>query len=281
MATRSIAAALKRAAAAFLFLPLLAVAPAPSASVQLWRLDCGTIWVADLDTFSDTRAYVGQSRRLEASCYLIRHGDSYMLWDTGLGRSELGKTLSEGAEESDTLRVSIVDQLKLIGVKPESLAIVGISHYHYDHTGQAAEFPAARLLIGKGDVEALKGNPRRSGPLVQWLSGKGSLEPVSGDKDVFGDGKVVMLDLPGHTEGHHGLMVKLEHKGWVLLSGDAAHFRENLESDGVPSFNTDRSSTLASLDRFRRLAHNLKATVVIQHDQRDIAKLPAFPTAAD
>jgi hypothetical protein len=37
---------------------------------------------------------------------------------------------------------------------------------------------------------------------------------------------------------------------------------------------------LASIDRFKKIAANLKATVIMQHDSRDMAKLPAFPTAA-
>jgi len=48
----------------------------------------------------------------------------------------------------------------------------------------------------------------------------------------------------------------------------------------VPSFNTSRAETLASLDRFKKMAANLKATVILQHDGRDIGKLPAFPAAA-
>jgi hypothetical protein len=48
----------------------------------------------------------------------------------------------------------------------------------------------------------------------------------------------------------------------------------------VPTFNTSRAATLASLDRFKKLAAHLKATVIIQHDGRDINKLPAFPALA-
>jgi len=108
-----------------------------------------------------------------------------------------------------------------------------------------------------------------------------AIEPVVGDKDIFGDGSVVMIDLPGHTPGHHALLVKLAHTGYVLLSGDAAHFAENYASNGVPSFNSNRADTLASFDRFKKLAANLHATVIIQHEPADIAKLPAFPKAAD
>jgi glyoxylase-like metal-dependent hydrolase (beta-lactamase superfamily II) len=258
-----------------------AAPPAPPAPVQLWRLDCGSIWVADLDEYSDTHAYVGQHRRFTASCYLIRHGDSYMLWDTGLSKDSLGKPLVQGAEESESLKITIVDQLARLGVKPGQVSLIGISHYHFDHTGQAADFPRAKLLIGAGDLDALRQpGAARAKPLAPWISGGAPVEGVVGDKDVFGDGQVVMLDLPGHTPGHHGLLVRLSGAGVVLLSGDAAHFRENLETGGVPGFNADRARSLASMDRLRGLARNLHAALVIQHDERDIAKLPAFPQPA-
>jgi N-acyl homoserine lactone hydrolase len=48
----------------------------------------------------------------------------------------------------------------------------------------------------------------------------------------------------------------------------------------VPSFNFDRAQTIASIERMKQIVGNVKATVIIQHDMRDIAKLPAFPAAA-
>ena len=177
---------------------------------------------------------------------------------------------------------SLRDQLVTLGVDPKQIEIVGISHYHYDHTGQAALFPQAKLLMGKADIEALRApGSARAKPLAHWLSGKGKLEEVVGDKDVFGDQTVVMLDLPGHTPGHHGLMVKLARQGYVLLSGDVAHFEENYATNGVPMFNVDRAQSLASLDRFKAIAKNLRAITVIQHERADIAKLPAFPAHAE
>jgi hypothetical protein len=74
--------------------------------------------------------------------------------------------------------------------------------------------------------------------------------------------------------------VKLAHTGYVLLSGDVAHFRDNYVANGLPSFNTDRSQSLASLARFKDIARNLHSIVVIQHEPRDIAKLPIFPASA-
>lgn len=48
----------------------------------------------------------------------------------------------------------------------------------------------------------------------------------------------------------------------------------------MPAFNYDRAQTVASLERIKKIAANLNATVIIQHDLRDIGKLPAFPAAA-
>lgn len=265
-----------------LFIWSLPVVAEAAPSVGMWRLDCGTIQVNNLNLFSDVYAYTGQTKRLTASCYLIKHGDTYMLWDTGLPESDLRLPLKGTDPMEETLSRTIKDQLAEAKISPEWISIIGISHYHYDHTGQAAGFPQAKLLMGKGDVDALRrpGNERAK-PLEHWLSGGGMLEEVTGDEDVFGDGSVIMLDLPGHTPGHHGLLVKLAKTGAVLLSGDVAHFRENYETDGIPTFNDNRAQSLASLDRFKKIAKNLKAVTIIQHDPGDIAKLPLFPRFAD
>jgi glyoxylase-like metal-dependent hydrolase (beta-lactamase superfamily II) len=206
-----------------------------------------------------------------------------LLWDTGLPRSALGKSLSKGDVDSEALDVTVVDQLAKIGVSPTQVSYVGISHYHFDHIGQAAEFPEATLLIGKGDFDVLigGGQEERAQKLAPWMREGAKIRQVIGDFDVFGDGSVVMLDLPGHTPGHHGLLVNLAKKGPVLLTGDAAHFRENLKSFGVPSFNVNRAQSLASMDRLVKLAENLAANVIIQHEDEDIQKLPSFPQAAE
>ena len=64
-----------------------------------------------------------------------------MLWDTGLPGALVGRA-DRRPGDPRSLRARIVDQLARIGVRPEQVTIVGISHYHFDHTGQAADFPA-------------------------------------------------------------------------------------------------------------------------------------------
>jgi N-acyl homoserine lactone hydrolase len=254
-----------------------------SPTVTLTRLDCGNEpEPMSVASFSDTYGATDLKIQLTYSCYLIRHDDDYMIWDAG-------NRMGGGAESP---KASLVELLGRLQVKPEQVKYIGISHNHYDHIGQAASFAQATLLIGKGDWEMLKAEqPPERMPLDEftswralvapWISGGSKVEPLSRDKkDVFGDGTVVMLSMPGHTPGHHTLLVRLAQMGPVLLSGDATHFHENYANNGVPTWNFNRADTLASLDRFKAIAKNLRATVIIQHDPRDIGKLPAFPAAA-
>ena len=263
--------ALGLGASVFISTPALAQA---TPEVTLTRLDCGTPVLNDVGRFSDTYAHPGLKVMFTFSCYLIKHGDDYLLWDTG-------HSMSAGAPAP---KVTIVDQLEQLKVKPEQVKFVGISHYHADHTGQVASFPGSTVLIGKGDWDGITAKPPNAGanvaPFAHWMSGGGKVEPLTGDKDVFGDGIAVIINTPGHTPGHHSLLVRLKEMGNVLISGDLTHFHENYDSNGVPSFNFSRGDTLASLDRFKKAAANLKATVIIQHDARDVDKLPKFPAAA-
>jgi glyoxylase-like metal-dependent hydrolase (beta-lactamase superfamily II) len=161
---------------------------------------------------------------------------------------------------------------------------VGISHFHADHTGQLLPFAKATLLIGKGDWDGVSANPPMGGAnalgFTPWTKDGSKVEALTLDKDVFGDGNVVVLRTPGHTPGHSALLVNLKGKGPVILIGDLTHFQENWDSDGVPTFNYDRAQTLASIERVKKIAEKLKATVIIQHDTRHIDKLPAWPNAA-
>jgi N-acyl homoserine lactone hydrolase len=251
-------------------------APAQAADMSLTRLDCGTPQAptAVNERFSDTYAYGDLKLQFVYSCYVIKHDNDYLLWDTG--HSMTAPNVAP--------KVSIVDQLAKIDIKPEQIKYVGISHYHADHTGQVASFPTATLLIGSKEWEAISAPKPAAGvnfkPFEAWIKGENKVEALALDKDVFGDGTVIVLRTPGHTPGHQALLVKLPQAGTFILTGDAVHFRESLDSDGVPAFNFDRAQTVASMERIKTIAKNLKGTVIIQHDARDIGKLPAFPASA-
>src|SRR5262245_50619354 len=120
---------------------------AESSQLTLTRLDGWTpvARTAVNQPFSKTFACGDLQRQFVYSCYLIRHGDEYLLWDTGHAMTT----------PNVAPKVSLVDLLGQVNVKPEQIKYVGISHYHGDHIGQVGSFPKATLLIGKGDWDVL------------------------------------------------------------------------------------------------------------------------------
>jgi glyoxylase-like metal-dependent hydrolase (beta-lactamase superfamily II) len=267
--------------AAILFLLQACTAPrsgAPDAATGLQRLyilNCGEGLAGDVSRWSPG-VDVGKSREFVDNCYLLRHAQGWMLWDTGL--SDDIAALPDGLRPSDPRAVhwrrprTLVAQLAEIGVKPADIRYVAVSHSHPDHGGNVALFPDAMLLVQKAEYEW----PQASGPRFPPQLRVTRLE---GDRDVFGDGSVRIVSTPGHTPGHQSLLVHLPRTGAVILSGDAAHFRENWEARRVPAINVDKDQTIASMQRLADLQAREHAQLWINHDkpQRDTLKMaPAF-----
>ena len=252
----------------------LAEAPAaPPPTIKLWHLNCGA-----LDE-NQKRPWDWQKVATPTPCFLVGHGNRYLLWDTGLSAKAIGAN-----HPVAKLERTISDQLKEVGVSPDQVEFVGISHYHGDHTGQATQFPKATLLIGAADFEALKRADPPGGAaaphIKPWLDGSSKVEPLVEDHDVFGDGTVKILMTPGHTPGHTALLLKMK-TGPLILAGDLWFAHADAVRGTMPDFNTSRAETLASRERIARMAEAMDAVVIIQHEPADLAKLPAFPKAAE
>lgn len=231
---------------------------------RLYVLDCGHGRAADMSRWTPG-LNVGTPFDMRDNCYLIRHARGWMMWDTGIpeavARMPDGLVAAGGAMVWKRPR-TIAAQLAEIGVTAADIGLVAVSHTHPDHVGNVGMFPAATVLIQKAEYDWAFG-PTRSFPFSADVPAR----KLEGDHDVFGDGSVRILATPGHTPGHQVLLVRLAATGTVLLSGDAVHFRDNWENRRVPSMNTSREQTLASLQRIADVLKELKAELWINHDR--------------
>jgi len=239
-------------------------------AMAMWRLDCGTF---DIDNLEGRGRVV-----MPVSCYLIRHGNELILFDAGLEASLHGKPRRERGQ---TLRLdeTLATQLAKIGVDPAKVTRLIVSHYHGDHHGQADLFPNARLVMGAGDAAALRAESDQ-GKLGPWLNGQRLIEEVAADRDLSGDGKLLVLFTPGHTPGHLAMLVKLGSAAYVL-SGDFVHSRSQLATQRPSGNHVDKARGKVEIERVLKLAQDNKATIIVGHDEADIGLLPAFPKAAE
>jgi glyoxylase-like metal-dependent hydrolase (beta-lactamase superfamily II) len=255
---------------------------AAAADVRLYRLDCGTMHFSDLSMMSDSGEYQGQTYDIVISCYVIKHGDDYMLWDTGFA-----KNFQQGVKNGTLdmkLSTTIVDQLRTIGLSSDDIRYVAISHSHFDHTGQTKDFPKATLIMQQREYAVLSDKKAAEAHFIDpELLGirPDHLKLIDGDYDFFGDGTVKTILLPGHTPGHMALQLTLPHAGPVILSGDQWHFTENRARNQVPTFNFDHDATLKSSARLEQILRSTGARLIIQHEPADNAKLPKLPAYLD
>jgi N-acyl homoserine lactone hydrolase len=242
---------------------------------RLYVLDCGENHGKDQARWSPG-VNEGKPVVFSDNCYLIRHAKGLLLWDTGVPDAVAampdGMVTGNGAityRRSKTLAA----QLAELGVKPADIKYVAISHTHGDHVGNLDLFPEATLLMQAAEHDwAFAGGKKPFAPHEK-------IEKLSGDHDIFGDGSVVILATPGHTPGHQSLLVNLAKTGPVILSGDAVHFQDNWDHKRVPSMNTSKDETLASLDRIEKLIAEKKAQLWINHDKPQSERMryaPAF-----
>lgn len=279
----------------FLFVFSLFSAAQAETVTKLYRLDCGQVEVPDLNIFSIRDLYFGKSKTFVSSCYLIQHAGYNLLWDAGLPES-LIKNPDTDASDGFVVSVAktIAEQLTQIGLKPENITHVSVSHGHGDHSGNLSLFNKAILFIQKSEYDALKGDTQDAHDshlavdnFRYFIDNADQVQVIEGDYDIFQDGKVQLISLPGHTPGHMGLMVHLENAGPVILSGDQWHFSENRINDGVPTFNFDvkdkvgGETTRKSSAKLEALIKDNDALLIIQHEPKHVHRLPGFPAYLD
>lgn len=268
-------------ALAALLLPGQSWAQTPSAAtVELMHvLDCGSATSPDLAQWSPG-SNQGRPVVMTDPCYLIKHRDGWLLWDTGVDDRLAG--LPRGKEVAHKVRgmagPALSGQLAALKVRPEDITVIAFSHAHFDHVGNARLFPRARWLVQRAEHAAMFGaKPDAYGFLPELYAGmrRNPTTLLDGDRDVFGDGSVRIVSTPGHTPGHQSLLVRLPQIGPVLLSGDVAHSLENFEQRRVPSFNADPAATKRSIEKVERLLREEGAQLWIGHDRNQMRNIIA------
>jgi len=237
--------------------------PAVAAGVdKLYIFDCGHLSAPDQSRWSPG-VNVGVPIELSDNCYLIHHAQGWFLWDTGLADAIAAKpdgvTMPNGMHmtKPKTLAAALAE----LGVTPADIKAMAVSHSHPDHIGNVEELPQVMLYVQKAEYDwPGEGGAPRFNP-------NHPVTKLEGDHDVFGDGSVVIISTPGHTPGHQSLLVRLPQTGAVVLSGDAAHFKDNWDNRRVPGFNFSKEQTLASMQRIADILQKEHAQLWINHDK--------------
>nr|WP_297784614.1 N-acyl homoserine lactonase family protein [uncultured Allomuricauda sp.] len=254
-----------------------------ASEIKLYVFNGGAVKANMLELFSQDTTYTGQSKEFADAFYVIVHPKGTLMWDAGLPESLVGMdepyTDPNGAF-TVSRKDSVKNQLATIGMTPEDIDYLTLSHTHFDHVGHANQFAKSTWLVQEREYDFVTSeeNQKSNPEIYAAIKDLTNIKKIANtDYDVFGDGSVVMKFMPGHTPGHQVLFVDLAEHGPLLLSGDMYHFYENREFRRVPIFNFDVSQTKESMAAFEKFADEKGAQVYLQHSKEDFEKLPKAP----
>lgn len=272
--------------AVLLIFPFGAIAEAatPPANLRLYVFDCGRLDIPDITPYQLKRDEIA-TNVMSVPCFLVVHPMGTLMWDVGAVPDRLIPQSGTGTlRQYGSSGKRLVDQMAAIGYAPKDITYLALSHYHWDHVGNANLFAGSTWLVRPLEREIMFADPPSPRTEAENFSAlKNSRTIIIRDKDydVFGDGSVVIKSAPGHSPDHQVLFLKLARTGPVLLSGDLYHYPEERTLNRVPMTDYNPAQTAASRAAIDAFLKQTGAQLWIQHDFTGNSKLKKSPEYYD
>ncbi len=276
---------------------LTSVQAVSPAGMQLYAFSSGSMMLGK--GFLQNFAPMDPKIQIPIGFFVIKHPKGNVLFDTGnndklITDSTYWGKLAAVFEAKMTPEDAIDVQLAKIGLKPDDIKYVVVSHMHLDHGGNVAKFPNSTLIIQDdelsfamfpdepfaggyipGDAQVLRAPVGSSKPSLM------NMIRLESDYDIFGDGSIVVHRARGHTKGSQMLLVRLPQTGTTILTADTVYFRENIEKNLMPNLVLayDPAGIAKGYDWVRRMMATENANFFTAHDPdayKAMKKAPAF-----
>jgi len=209
----------------------------------------------------------GERVRIPIACYLVKTSDTTILFDTGLSPRAVPGLLRSDALAAFTEADLLVNRLDSVGIEPENVDVVVLSHLHFDHVGGAFLFTKSEL-VAQQDEYAYASYPagffsgfyyKKNFDLPGYL-----LLHVAGDTEIVPG--VTVLRSDGHTPGHQSLLIELPQTGPVILAGDCCYWQESIEKEIPPGVVWDPTRAMHSIKRLKTVARLMNGRIFPSHD---------------
>ncbi len=229
---------------------------------------------------------------------LVRHPQATLLLDGGFGTNvdrhwQTIPWLMRQLASYDKGTPAIA-QLRDQGIAPDQIKMAFITHSHWDHVSGLEDFPGVEVWMPSAELEFIRA--RRMPGLIDEMIDKlkvrafdfsgGPYENFDRSLDLFNDGSVVLVPLPGHTEGSMGMFVNLRSGKRFLFTGDLTWAMEGFELPAERPWlarklvDYDEDEARRSIVKVHQLMKRHPDLIVVPaHDRRAhdrIASLPKF-----
>lgn len=232
---------------------------------EMYVIDGGSIELDKSDlTF---RRDAGTRIRVPVPFYLIKTEEGYVLFDTGWSPAIVPLLEAVGYKPEIEQKNLLPDCLEPIGVAPQDIKMVIMSHLHVDHAGGLQFLPDAEIIVQQDEYSYAYHPHSFSGlvyiktdfdfPSYNWRL-------IDGDQVILPGLSVVLVS--GHTPGLQALIVDLPETGPIILSSDSCYITQNVQEDLIPGSVWDPTRALHSIKRLKMLTEILDAQLFPNHD---------------
>ena len=242
-----------------------------------WRIDGGAVFgVVPKVMWEKLKTPDDRNRiAMATNCLLVRTPEANVLIEAGMGTKLSDKERDIWAYERQP---GISEGLAAVGVKPQDIDLVILSHLHFDHVGALVtagkdgeltpRFPRAQHVVQAQELEAWRHPDPRSKPSYKpenlaALEEQGRLQVVNGDQEVAPGIRVRVTG--GHTAGHQAVYVH-DQEETVVFTGDFLLMRAFLKVNWVSSLDLFPLETMERKAAFLKEAARERQLIWIYHE---------------
>lgn len=253
-------------------------------------MPASTLWALDAPKIATPKSLVmpgggEETHVMPCAAFLIEHERGLVLVDSMLDPAGQGKV----AERYGALEWLFVEyephqtveaNLAKLGFSVADVTHVVVSHLHFDHAGSFGLFGHAKFYVGRGEMTHAT-RPPRPDPFydprdVAPLETFTRFEVGPFDHDLFDDGSITLMHVPGHTPGQLALLVRLPSQN-VLLACDVVHDIDAYHAEVPMMADYDSVAAVNSIRRCKLVADGASARVIISHYvDPDVPAIPDF-----
>ncbi|ATF93350.1 N-acyl homoserine lactonase AttM [Cedecea neteri] len=231
----------------------------------------------------------GSSYEIPVPWFLLTHPRGHVIIDGGLAAEGLANPHAYWGDTVDhyqplmTEEQGCVAQLGALGIQPEDIRYVLLSHLHSDHTGAIGRFPNALHIVQRQEYDyAFQPDWFTAGAYCRNDFARPNLNWKLLDEDgfdLYGDGTLRCVSTPGHSPGHQSFLVTLASGQAFTLAIDAAYTLDHFYDRALPGLMTSASDAARSVAKLRALTGQHAAKLIPGHDPdvwRQFSLAPAW-----
>lgn len=212
--------------------------------------------------------------------YLIEHEDGYILFDTGCApdwETSWPPFIAEQSPYFATEEQQLLNRLKQLGVSPEDIKYVVISHLHVDHAGNLHQFKNAEVYVNETEFATTLKNYVTGGDLdvhvpvdiERFIAARLNWRLLKEEEKEFELVRgITLLNFgSGHSYGMLGMKVTLKNTGNLLIVADAIYFEENVKPKiKVPGILYDSLGYRKTAEYILAYAEETNSKILYGHD---------------